>query len=523
MDFSPIIPASSLVYGVTGVVLLLLGQILRNGYYKENYEYIPTVGPSGRLTSFIGGLRFVLKAKDILREGYYRYPDAIFKVPTIQKWEVVVNGPQLIDDIRRAGDDELSFHHASSDLWLRRGKNTQLDYTTKSGLRENPYHLKIVQTTLTTHFGPYCAAIHDEIVASMNDLVPTKGTEWTSIPALTTMTDLIARTGNRIFVGLPFCRNQAYLKLAINFSRDLILSAVIINHTPKVLQPLMGRLVSPLKYYQRNGMKHLGEILTHRVEMKKEYGKDWEDKPDDLISWLIDEAEGDMLEPENLVMRILFLNFAAIHTTSITLTNALFDLATYPQYIQELREEAKEAIGNEGWSKAGIAKLHKLDSFIRESMRVSGLAGISLMRKVIHPRGFKFSNGVTLPYGTYVSVAADALHHDENVYTNANTFEGFRFYDMCKSEEDRVKYLFTSPSTEYLPFGMGRHACPGRYETYESRFFAVHEIKSTLAYILLNYDIKLKDQLRPSSQWLAYAIVPDSKGQLMFRKRKEAL
>jgi cytochrome P450 len=277
----------------------------------------------------------------------------------------------------------------------------------------------------------------------------------------------------------------------------------------------MGRLVSPLKYYQTNGMKHLGDILKHRVEMKKEYGKEWDDKPDDLISWLIDEAQGDMLEPENLVMRILFLNFAAIHTTSITLTNALFDLATYPQYVQELREEAKAAIGQDGWSKTAIQKLHKLDSFLRESMRFSGLAGISLMRKVIHPQGFTFSNGVTLPYGTYVNVAADALHHDDNVYANANKFDGFRFYDMCKTDEDKVKYAFTSPSTEYLPFGMGRHACPGR-------FFAAHEIKSTLAYILMNYDIKLKDRVRPSSQWLAYAIVPDSKGQLMFRKRKEA-
>ncbi len=37
-----------------------------------------------------------------------------------------------------------------------------------------------------------------------------------------------------------------------------------------------------------------------------------------------------------------------------------------------------------------------------------------------------------------------------------------------------------------MPFGFGRHACPGR-------FFAANEIKLVLAQLLLNYDMKLPE------------------------------
>jgi hypothetical protein len=33
-----------------------------------------------------------------------------------------------------------------------------------------------------------------------------------------------------------------------------------------------------------------------------------------------------------------------------------------------LREEVEEAIKSEGWTKAGLDQMHKLDSFIKESL-----------------------------------------------------------------------------------------------------------------------------------------------------------
>ncbi|TFK38941.1 cytochrome P450 [Crucibulum laeve] len=458
----------------------------------------------------VGALRYITNAQRMLSEGYYKYPNALFKVSAIGRWEFIANGPQLVEDIRRAGDDELSFHLAASD-------NMQYQYTTKSGVHENPYHLKIVRTTLSSCLGPLCGEIHDEITDSLGLLLPAKETDWNTVPALKGMTELIARVTNRVFVGLPLCQNKEYIELCISFTTRIVIAAEIINKTPTLLQPLVGRLISPYRRHLKLGLKHLEPIILDRLQMVNKYGKSWNGQPNDMISWLIEEAQGDQLEPKNLIMRMLFMNFAAIHTTSITLTHALFDLIAHPEYLEELRNEAQMIVDDDGWTKTSISKMYKLDSFLRESMRVSGLSGISMMRKVINHKGFTFSNGTHLPYGSFISTPLNALHHDEAYYTEPQSFDGFRSFKIAEAmdnEEDRVKFLFTSPSLQYLPFGLGRQACPGR-------FFASHEIKHTLAWIILNYDIQFKDSFnRPANQWFGIACVPNMHAHVMFRKRE---
>lgn len=38
----------------------------------------------------------------------------------IDKWMVVVSGPQLIDDVRRAPEEQLSFHGAVSEVIINK-------------------------------------------------------------------------------------------------------------------------------------------------------------------------------------------------------------------------------------------------------------------------------------------------------------------------------------------------------------------------------------------------------------------
>ena len=73
-------------------------------------------------------------------------------------------------------------------------------------------------------------------------------------------------------------------------------------------------------------------------------------------------------------MKIMLTNFAAIHTTSVTLTNVLFDIAARREYVEPLREEMEEVIRAHGWTKEGMGKMRKLDSFMKESSRLSGVA-----------------------------------------------------------------------------------------------------------------------------------------------------
>ena len=53
------------------------------------------------------------------------------------------------------------------------------------------------------------------------------------------------------------------------------------------------------------------------------------------------------------------------------MAQAVFDLVAHPEYIDPLRDEVKRVRESDGnaWTKAGIAKLVKMDSFMKESQR----------------------------------------------------------------------------------------------------------------------------------------------------------
>jgi cytochrome P450 len=58
-------------------------------------------------------------------------------------------------------------------------------------------------------------------------------------------------------------------------------------------------------------------------------------------------------------------------------THALYDLAAYPSYVPALREEVEAVFKIEGMTKEATDKMYKLDSFVRESLRLRG-AGDSM-------------------------------------------------------------------------------------------------------------------------------------------------
>ncbi|EEB94370.1 hypothetical protein MPER_06828 [Moniliophthora perniciosa FA553] len=79
---------------------------------------------------------------------------------------------------------------------------------------------------------------------------------------------------------------------------------------------------------------------------------------------------------------------------------------------------------------------------------------------------------------------------------------------------ESIKHQMIAPTTEYVFFGTGRHACPGR-------FFAVNELKALMSHVLLNYDVKLeKEGVLPESDWFGLSNTPNRTAEVLFRKRQ---
>ena len=53
-----------------------------------------------------------------------------------------------------------------------------------------------------------------------------------------------------------------------------------------------------------------------------------------------------------------------------TFTTILYRLLSNPEYVEPLRHEVETAVSEEGWTKAAMGKMYKMDSFVRETERV---------------------------------------------------------------------------------------------------------------------------------------------------------
>ena len=91
----------------------------------------------------------------------------------------------------------------------------------------------------------------------------------------------------------------------------------------------------------------------------------------DTLQWFRDIVRPEHKTSEAIAELQLGLSMVAIHTTAMSLTTVVLDLAAHPEYIQPLREEMEAVIKEDGGAvqKTTLRKMRKLDSFIKESFR----------------------------------------------------------------------------------------------------------------------------------------------------------
>ncbi|KAK7049977.1 hypothetical protein VNI00_005408 [Paramarasmius palmivorus] len=483
--------------------LYIATKIARLRALNANLHSVPSIGGDG-LSSYVNGLRYYRNARKFIQEGYEKYQGRVFKIPTLTSWEVVVTSPQLVDDLRKAPDDALNFFEAVND-------SIAMEYTMGEPIHRDPYHINIVRGKLTKNLGVKFDDVRDEIVTAFADEMPATS-EWTKRSIGNSIFRIVARASNRLFVGLPLCRELEYLNLNINFTLQVVVSAYIINLFPEFLKPVAGRFLTPATKSIQRVRKFLEPIIIERSEKQEKYGDQWSDKPNDFLMWCMDTATGPQRSIQDFVMRMLGTNFAAIHTSSMTFTDALYYLAAHPEYVPELRQEIEGVVENHGWSKSSFQHMRKLDSFLKESGRLAGLGGLASGRKAL--KDFTFSDGTTIPAGAVVSIPAAGIHFDTKYYDDPYTFKPWRFSELRDSaDEEGIKHQMITPNTEYVLFGVGRHACPGR-------FFAVNELKLLLAHVIVTYDVKFEDEGKlPDDTWIGANRMPNRYAEIMYRKR----
>ncbi|GKT71127.1 conserved hypothetical protein [Colletotrichum tofieldiae] len=124
-------------------------------------------------------------------------------------------------------------------------------------------------------------------------------------------------------------------------------------------------------------------------------------------------------------------------------------------------------------------------------------------------------DGMRIPVGSTISFARFASDKDSQaLISDAHQFDGFRYIKLREYVEDRSKLAFASTYLNRFSFGSKTVPCPGR-------FYVGDLIKTVLAHIIQNYDIKYPEgQKRPQPVCFRYNLYPNPGGMILLRRRK---
>ncbi|KAG6817705.1 hypothetical protein H0H87_004496 [Tephrocybe sp. NHM501043] len=361
------------------VVVLLVVFLVRRHYQKPDYNHILTVGFSRFPFYYISAFNFLFNACKILQEGCRRHGHAVFKIPDFVRWNVVITSPPLLEELRNAPEDKISFvdTHVCPGLSTNRAHSTLL--STKL-TRTLPVVLGEMREEIFSAFAETIPKVHvssppgiqagqdnipgEESMVALGDIpnvsdppsnAPSSeegrsdDADWTSVLGGDAMTE-VAKVPNFSYLtnntfGLRGC-GQAYMQF---------------------FHLLCSDIFGGVSWKARRLRKSLEDIIRQRREKPHKP----EELPHNLLTSLLSSPSSN---PRDIADALLTLNLQAVPSCALTLTNALHRFATCPPgVLKAMRFDVEGAVREEGWTMRALERMVTIDSFLKETMRVDKL------------------------------------------------------------------------------------------------------------------------------------------------------
>ncbi|KAJ5293544.1 cytochrome P450 [Penicillium antarcticum] len=488
---------------ISVALVVLAYLILPNPTYRTNVK-VPTVRYlGGWIPDQVDRLFFNTKAASVIYDGYKQYKKKAYKVLKADG-DLVVLSTRYAEELRQLPASTLNALEATFTDHVG-------DYTTI--LTDSHLHTETIQKRLTPAIGRLIPRIISELDHAYEVEFPECDGKWVAINPYEVFLRLVARVGARVFIGETLCRDEQWLRASIDYTKNIFVTIGLLRPVPGFLHPVVGRVLPSSRSlnhqlaYIKN--EFLGPLIEQRRAMESSGDPNYE-KPDDFLQWMMDLAKTEQeSHPHNLAQRLLGItSMAVVHTSAMSLTHVLYDLLVMPQWLQPLRDEIQQV--NPDWhstTQAHLLGLKGMDSFLKESQRFNPPGELSFHRVVKHD--LTLSDGLFLPNGTHICMAAGPISRDPDVMSDPDAFDAFRFV-----KENRPTSGFVSTGVSNMHFGLGRYACPGR-------FFAAFVMKAILSRFIADYDFRFApDQKeRPKNMVIGDKIVPNVSTPIFIRKR----
>jgi hypothetical protein len=362
--------------------------------------------------------------------------------------DIVMLPASTVDEVRNLPENRVSMSKMLVDSM----------YTQYTGLAvDNVEVIKALRIDLTRYISNNLDGLRDEMMFGFDKELGSCE-DWTAIYLYQKLVRVIALMSGRIFVGLPLCREKEWIETTVTYTEDIMIARELIALIPTIMRRFTVHLLPPirrLKHYSERGAALLAPLIKGHLAgeaSEKSFEEPEVNKGDTMVYWMLKYMN--IKSVHEVARNQMALSFAAIHTTTVAACQVIFDLVCRPEYITALRDEIQQVINKDGYEdgiagklkKQSIAKLRKLDSFLKESQRFSAPGLTSLDRVTTAP--LQLSTGHTIPEGVHIAFPAHAISLSAQAIGQSNTpefctppheFDGFRFSKLREIEGNENK------------------------------------------------------------------------------------
>ncbi|KEH25406.1 xanthotoxin 5-hydroxylase CYP82C4 [Medicago truncatula] len=298
--------------------------------------------------------------------------------------------------------------------------------------------------------------------------------EWLKRLSFNTITKMIG--GKRYFENLNVEDVEAHGNI-VNLIREFMLIAG--DFVPKDLIPIIGWF--GFEGQVLKSMKRVGKDLETLVgSWIEEHIVNNSNEKHDFIDVMLSVIEDDRVYGHNrdtiIKANITDLMLAGSDSTSTTLTWIVALLLNNRNVLKRAQEEIDHHIGKgRRVESSDIKNLVYLQAILKETLRLYPAAPLLAPHEATEDCNIQ---GYYVPKGTRVFFNVWKLHRDPSIWSEPEKFLPERFINE-NGEIDHESHHF-----EYLPFGLGRRACPGS-------LFATQNSLITLACLLHGFDLEV--------------------------------